>query len=148
MILVTYVCIAINYRSVSINRERCQSYLWSAEEETCFFFIFPRSRLIFWSRETGSVVPSRVSLRKRIQSKSEGCAAAGFSRVIRQTSKGNQRYSTVVVIEEQKNARDEETNDNAVAESHRPNRSSWSSLFGRSARTRFLRRRSSNKLSL
>ena len=38
-----------------------QSCSWSAEQGKTIFFS-PRSRLTIWSRETGSAVPSRVSL--------------------------------------------------------------------------------------
>ena len=36
------------------------SFLWSAEQGE-YLFPCPRSRLIIWSREAGSAVPSRVS---------------------------------------------------------------------------------------
>ena len=39
----------------------CQSCSWSAEQGK-FVFHCPRSRLRIWSRETGSAVPSSVSL--------------------------------------------------------------------------------------
>ena len=39
----------------------CQSRSWSAEQGN-FFFLCPRLHLRIWSRETGSAVPSRVSL--------------------------------------------------------------------------------------
>ena len=39
----------------------CQSCSWSAEKEK-LMFPCPRARLRFWSRETGSAVPSHVSL--------------------------------------------------------------------------------------
>ena len=50
-----YVCIVTTYS------KGCQSFSWSAEQGN-IFFPCPRSRLRIWSRETGSAVPSRVSL--------------------------------------------------------------------------------------
>ena len=48
--------------SERINRVKgCQSCSWSAEQGK-LIFPRPRSRLRIWSRETGSAVPSRVSL--------------------------------------------------------------------------------------
>ena len=44
-----------------INRVRLPILPWSAEQGK-WIFPCPRSRLITWSRETGSAVPSRVSL--------------------------------------------------------------------------------------
>ena len=46
---------------VWINRVGCQSWKWSAEQGKSIFPC-PRSRLRIWSHETGSAVPSRVSL--------------------------------------------------------------------------------------
>ena len=46
------------YKSTGLG---CQSCSWSAEQRKRIFPC-PRSRLRIWSRETGSVVPSRVSL--------------------------------------------------------------------------------------
>ena len=40
----------------------CQSCSWSAAEQGKRIIRCPRSRLRIWSRETGSAVPSRVSL--------------------------------------------------------------------------------------
>ena len=40
----------------------CQSCSWSAEERKKWIFPSPRSCLRIWSRETGSAVPSHVSL--------------------------------------------------------------------------------------
>ena len=54
-----YVCVVIPYNS----KKDCQSCSWSAEQGK-MNFISPclRSRPRIWSRETGSAVPSRVSL--------------------------------------------------------------------------------------
>ena len=46
---------------VWINREGCQTCTWSAGQGNSIFRC-PRSCLKIWSRETGSAVPSRVSL--------------------------------------------------------------------------------------
>ena len=55
-------CMVIAYGRVLINRERgCQSSSWSTEQGK-LVFLCPRLRLRIWSRETGSIVPSRVSL--------------------------------------------------------------------------------------
>ena len=43
-------------------REGCQSYAWSAEQGKLIFHYCSRSRLRIWSRETGSALPSRISL--------------------------------------------------------------------------------------
>ena len=42
-------------------KEGCQSCSWSAEQEQ-LIFTCPGSRLRIWARETGSAVPSLVSL--------------------------------------------------------------------------------------
>ena len=55
-----YVCIA-NTCSKSINRVRLPYCSWSAKQGK-EIFPCPRSRLVIWSRETVSAVPSRVSL--------------------------------------------------------------------------------------
>ena len=59
MILITYVCMVITYSRVWINRVRLP--MWSAEQGK-LIFPCPRACLRIWSRETGSAVPSRVSL--------------------------------------------------------------------------------------
>ena len=43
-------------------RYGCQSCSWSAEQRIMLFFSCPRSSLRIWSRDTGSAVPSRISL--------------------------------------------------------------------------------------
>ena len=55
------ICVVIAYSKLGINQYGCQSCSWSAEQAKPFFpGTFPRLRI--WSRETGSVVSSRVSL--------------------------------------------------------------------------------------
>ena len=56
-----YVCMVITYSRVWINRVRLPILLWSAEQGK-LIFPCPRACLRIWSRETGSAVPSRVSL--------------------------------------------------------------------------------------
>ena len=56
-----YVCMVITFSRVWINRVSCQSCSWSAEQGK-LKFSYPRTCLRIWSRETGSAVPSRVSL--------------------------------------------------------------------------------------
>ena len=51
----------ITYSRVWINRVRLPSCSWSAEQRK-IMFPCPRACLRIWSRETGSAVPSRVSL--------------------------------------------------------------------------------------
>ena len=52
----------------------CQSCSWSAAEQGKTIFRCPRSHLRIWSRETGSAVPSRVSLLISIlQTESSAC---------------------------------------------------------------------------
>ena len=53
-----YVCMVITY---SRTGQGCQSFSWSAEQGK-LIFPCPRACLRIWSRETGSAVPSRVSL--------------------------------------------------------------------------------------
>ena len=47
--------------SMNQSGQGCHSYSWSAEQGE-WIFPCPRSRLRVWSRETGSAIPSRVSL--------------------------------------------------------------------------------------
>ena len=59
--LCMYVCMVITYSRVWINRVRLPILLvvsWTGK----IIFPYPRARLRIWSRETGSAVPSRVSL--------------------------------------------------------------------------------------
>ena len=59
--LCMYVCMVITYSRVWINRVRLPILLvvsWTVK----IIFPCPRARLRIWSRETGSAVPSRVSL--------------------------------------------------------------------------------------
>ena len=56
-----YVCMVTYIARVWINRVRLTTCSWSAEQGKRIFSC-PRSRLIIWSRQTGSAVPSRVSL--------------------------------------------------------------------------------------
>ena len=56
------ICKVTHTARVWINRVKgCQSCSWSAEQGS-IIFPCPRSRLRIWSRETGSAVPSRISL--------------------------------------------------------------------------------------
>ena len=57
-----YVCMVVTDSRVWINREGCQSRSWSAEQGKKFIFPCPHACLRICSRETGSAVPSRVSL--------------------------------------------------------------------------------------
>ena len=57
-----YVGMLTHIARVRINRIRLrQSCSWSAEQGK-FIFLYPRSRLKIWPRETGPAVPSRVRL--------------------------------------------------------------------------------------
>ena len=57
-----YVCMVITYSKGKDQLGKvANTFSWSAEQEKCIFPC-PRSRLRIWSRETGSVVSSRVSL--------------------------------------------------------------------------------------
>ena len=51
-----FVCMALT------TGQGCQSCSWSAAEQGKIIIHCPRSRLGVWSRESGSAVPSRVSL--------------------------------------------------------------------------------------
>ena len=63
-----FVCMALT------TGQGCQSCSWSAAEEGKVIIRCPRSRLRIWSRETGSAVPSRVSLLIAIlQAESSAC---------------------------------------------------------------------------
>ena len=60
MYVCMYVCM-YSQQGMDQPRYTCQSYSWSAEQGK-LFLPYPRSRVIIWSRETGSAVPSRASL--------------------------------------------------------------------------------------
>ena len=63
-----FVCMALT------TGQGCQSCSWSAAEQGKLIIRCPRSRLRIWSRETGSAVPSRVSLLISIlQAESSAC---------------------------------------------------------------------------
>ena len=61
--IINYCCMYAHIYSKSMDQpgKVCQSCTWSAEQEKCFFPCL-RLCLRIWSRETGSAVPSRVSL--------------------------------------------------------------------------------------
>ena len=61
MYVCMYVCMVITYSRVWINRVKLPILPWSAEQGTSQFPC-PSTCLRIWSRETGSAVPSRVSL--------------------------------------------------------------------------------------
>ena len=62
MYVCMYSCMITHIAKILIDRERfCQSCSWSAEKEK-IIFPCPCSCLRIWSRETGSAVPSCVSL--------------------------------------------------------------------------------------
>ena len=61
MYVCMYVRMVITDSRVWINRVRCQSWSWSAEQGK-IIFPCPRASLRIGCRETGSAVPSRVSL--------------------------------------------------------------------------------------
>ena len=80
-----YVCMVITYsRRARINWVRfCQSCSWSAEEGE-LIFPCPCSRLRIWYRETGSAVPSRVSLHPHNNTQTEsGLCLRDSLRVLR-----------------------------------------------------------------
>ena len=63
-----FVCMALT------TGQGCQSCSWSAAEQEKCIIRCPRSRLRIWSCETGSAVPSRVSLLISIlQAESSAC---------------------------------------------------------------------------
>ena len=61
MYVCMYVCMVITYSRVWINRVGLPTCSWSAEQRK-LIFPCPRACLRIWPRETGSAVPSRVSL--------------------------------------------------------------------------------------
>ena len=73
------VCITMFVCMALTTGQGCQSRSWSAAGQGKCFIRRPRSRLIIWSRETGSADPSRVSLLIFIlQAESDACLLTGF----------------------------------------------------------------------
>ena len=69
-----WVCITMFVCMALTTGQGCQSFSWSAAEQGKWTLRCPRSRLRIWSRETGSAVPSRVSLLISIlQAESSAC---------------------------------------------------------------------------
>ena len=76
-----YTIPGIQYRVCRVSRVWLrQPCSWSAEPRKAGFFLCPRSRPRIWSRETGSAVPSRVSLLILHPQAESGAYSRDFSR--------------------------------------------------------------------